>query len=253
MQNNMKNFIKDDEMISDLQRDGLFILQKKNSFKFGTDAVLLSDFAADIKSDRIMDLCTGSGIVPILLHAKTSAKEIWGVEIQHSFAEMAQRSVEMNNIGKRVKIIEADLKKIDFEKRSLDMITCNPPYMEYGNAVINEINSKTIARHEILCKIDDITRTASKLLKTKGHLVMVHRPSRLCDVTEAMRRYDIEPKRIRFVHSQADKTPVLFLIDGIYKGGKELKILPPLLLQNKDGGESDEIKKIYGRFTEERV
>ena len=247
-----KEYLNDDEILSDLQRDNLFILQKKSGFKFGTDAVLLSDFASEIRSDRIIDLCTGGAIVPILLFAKTSAREIYGVEIQHESADMAKRSVLLNGIEDRVKIIESDLKKLDLEKRSFDTVTCNPPYMKIGSAIINELDEKTIARHEVLCTIDDVVRVSSELLKNKGHLVMVHRPIRLCDVTEAMRRYDIEPKRIRFVHSKADKPPVLFLIDGMYKGGSELKVLPPLILQNQNGEESDEVKMIYGRNYTER-
>ncbi len=242
-----KDYIKSNEILSDLQRDNLFIIQKKDGFKFGTDAVLLSDFASKIRADKIIDLCTGGGIVPILLYAKTAASKIYGVEIQHESANSAMRSVELNGIGGRVHIIEGDLKELELEKRSFDVVTCNPPYMKSGSAVINDLNSKTIARHEVLCTIDDVAKASARLLKNKGHLVMVHRPSRLCDVTGSMRKYDIEPKCIRFVHSSCNKPPVLFLIDGMYKGGSELKVMPPLILQNENGGESDELREIYGR------
>jgi len=236
-----------DEFISDLQRDSLVLIQKKSSFRFGTDAVLLSDFAKDIKGEKILDLCTGSGIVPVLLYAKTNAEEIYGVEIQEDIADMAMRSVELNKIGNRVKIICADLKKLDFEKRSFDIITCNPPYMKAGNALLNNRDTKSVSRHEILCTIDDVTACAADLLRDKGHLVMVHRPSRLADVICSMRNHGIEPKRLRMVHATADKPPVLFLIDGTYKGGSELRVMEPLVLTDENGGESEEVRMIYGR------
>ncbi len=238
---------KTDEIICDLQRDSLVVIQKKEGFRFGTDAVLLSDFAASVKADRILDFCTGSGIVPILLYAKTKASEIHGVEIQEPLADMAQRSVELNGIGGRVFIRCADLRDSGLRSGYFDMITCNPPYMRCGSAIANADDSKTIARHEVMCTINDVTEQAKKLLKNKGHLVLVHRPSRLSDVIFSMKSCGIEPKRLRFVHTTSDKPPVLFLIDGVLGGGSELKVMNPLILTAPDGGESDELKEIYGR------
>lgn len=243
----------DKEFISDLQTDGLVIIQKENGFRFGTDAVLLSDFAKDIKSDRIVDLCTGTGIVPILLYAKTRASYILGIELQEEIADMAKRSVELNNICHRVQIKCQDLRSLELTPHSFDMVTVNPPYMKCGNAITNEHDTKTISRHEVMCTLEDVISCSSKLLKNKGHLVMVHRPSRLADVIYTMRKNNIEPKRLRMVHSQADKAPSLFLIDGALGGGEELKVLPPLIMQNPDGSESLELKKIYNRdFKENR-
>ncbi len=237
----------DKEFISDLQRNGLVIIQKENGFRFGTDAVLLSDFAKDIRGDQILDLCTGTGIVPILLHAKTKASYICGVEIQPDIAHMAQRSVELNKIGDRVSILCEDLRTLSLPPHSFDIVTANPPYMKAGNAITNDFDTKTISRHEVMCKLDDVISAAALMLRDKGHLVMVHRPSRLADVIYSMRKHRIEPKRLRMVHSTPEKAPSMFLIDGALNGGEELKVLPPLIMQSQSGGESDELKQIYER------
>lgn len=237
----------DKEFISDLQRDGLVIIQKENGFRFGTDAVLLSDFAKDVRAERILDLCTGSGIVPILLYAKTNAKHICGIEIQPDIADMALRSVKLNCIEDRVSIVCEDLKKLTLPKHSFDTVTVNPPYMKAGNAITNDFDTKTISRHEVMCNLDDVISAGADMLKDKGHLIMVHRPSRLADVICTMRKYSIEPKRLRMVHSQPDKAPSLFLIDGALHGGEELKILPPLIMLDENSNESEELKSIYER------
>ena len=237
----------DKEFISDLQIGGLVIIQKENGFRFGTDAVLLSDFAKDVRADRIVDLCTGTGIVPILLYAKTGASHIMGIEIQEEIADMAKRSVKLNDIGHRVSIECGDLRRLSLTPHSYDMVTVNPPYMKCGNAITNDLDTKTISRHEVMCTLEDVISCSAKLLKNKGHLVMVHRPSRLADVISAMRRYNIEPKRLRMVHPQAHKAPSLFLIDGALCGGEELKVLPPLIMQDEFGNESPELKDIYER------
>ena len=239
--------IKNDETLEDLQRDGLKIIQKVDGFRFGADAVLLSDFAKDVPSGKTLDLCTGSGIIPTLLSAKTNTPELFGLEIQEEIAEMARRSAELNGISDRVKICQGDLKIAHeiYGKRQFDVVTCNPPYMPVGTAVVNEADSKTIARHEVFCNLEDVISSASKLVKQKGHFLLVHKPSRLTDILCLMRRYDIEPKRIRFVCKKIGAEPSLVLVDGAYKGGIELRILPPLFLYNPDGSETDELKRIY--------
>lgn len=239
--------IKNDETLEDLQRDGLKIIQKVDGFRFGADAVLLSDFAKDVPSGKTLDLCTGSGIIPTLLSAKTNTPELFGLEIQEEIAEMARRSAELNGISDRVKICQGDLKIAHeiYGKRQFDVVTCNPPYMPVGTAVVNEADSKTIARHEVCCNLEDVISSASKLVKQKGHFLLVHKPSRLTDILCLMRRYGIEPKRIRFVCKKIGAEPSLVLVDGAYKGGIELRILPPLFLYNPDGSETDELKRIY--------
>lgn len=238
-----------DETVDDLQVGSLRLIQKKNGFKFGTDAVLLSDFAKALPSKRTLDLCTGSGIVPILLSAKTAAPEIHALEIQHDIADMARRSVELNGLEERIFVKEGNL--CDgfsiYKKRSFDVITCNPPYMRAGAGILNKNDSKIISRHEVMCSLEDIISVSSGLLTLGGHLVMVHRPSRLSDIISLMRRYKTEPKRIRFVHKTAAAEPTLVLLDGLFGAKSDVRILPPLLLQNERGGESDELKAIYSR------
>ena len=240
----------DDECVDDLQINGLKIFQKTDGFKFGIDAVLLSDFAKDAPSKRTVDLCTGTGIIPLLLSAKTKTPYICGVEIQKDIADMAKRSVIYNKLGKRVEIIEADLKTFPqkYGKGSFDKVVCNPPYMKALTAVINQADTKTISRHEVMCTLDDVIKAAADLLLPKGRLFMVHRPQRLADVLCSMRKFHIEPKRLRMVAPSPSKAPNLMLVEGMYFGGEELRMLPELYIYNEDGSYSEEIDRIYGRI-----
>ena len=238
-----------DETLEDLQLGGLFLIQKKTGFRFGIDAVLLSDFAKDILSHKTLDLCAGNGIIPILLSAKSGAKEIFGLEIQESVFNMSVRSVELNNLQNRIFLTCGDVKNATeiYGKRQFDVITCNPPYMPKGRGIQNPENEKIIARHEVLCTLEDIIEVSAQLLKYRGHLMLVHKPSRLADIIYLMRQNDIEPKRIRFIHKSLGSEPSLILVDGSFKGGKELRIMPPLYLYNDDGSETDELREVYGR------
>ena len=241
--------IFDDETLEDLQLLGLRLIQKKSGFRFGIDAVLLADFAKDIVSEKTLDLCTGSAVIPILLSAKTKTQEIFGLEIQQSVFDTAVRSVSLNNLENRIFLTLGDLKnsaKI-YGKRKFDLITCNPPYMQIGSGIQNPCDEKLVARHEILCTLEDVVRVSSDLLKHKGHLALVHKPSRLADIVYFMRSYDLEPKRIRFIHKSQKSEPSLVLIDAVFKGGKELRIMPPLYLYNDDGSETKELREVYGR------
>ena len=239
--------LENNEVIEDLQINNLKILQKKDGFKFGTDAVLLSDFAKDIIAKNALDLCTGSAIIPLLLSAKTKISSFFAIEIQPDIADMAKRSVLLNSLEDRIDITMGDLKDSIslYGKRRFDLITCNPPYMKKGSAVLNESDSKIISRHEVLCDLEDIIRVSSQLISLTGHLVMVHRPSRLCDLIFLMRKYNIEPKRIRFVQKTANDAPSLVLCDGLYNGKSDVKILPPLILYNDDQTPSQEFLRIY--------
>lgn len=243
--------IRNDECLDDLQ-NGLFIIQKQNGFKFGIDAVLLSDFAKDASSKRTLDLCTGTGIVPLLLCAKTDTPYINGLEIQADIAEMAKRSVKYNNLEKRVDIQQGDLKEAAeiYGKGIFDKITCNPPYMKGGSGIQNNTDTKSISRHEVMCTLDDVIRISRDLLVSKGKFFMVHRPSRLADILYTMRKYRIEPKRMRFVYPNVSKAPNLVLIEGMKDGGAELKLMPPLYVYQDDGTYSEEINIIYGRSKE---
>lgn len=240
--------IRIDECLDDLQ-NGLFIIQKKDGFKFGVDAVLLADFAKTAKSVNTLDLCTGTGIVPLLLTEKTDTLNIFGLEIQKDIAEMAARSIEYNNLDDRVHITEGDLKNAAdiYGKGRFDKITCNPPYMKCGAGLQNDADTKSVSRHEILCTLDDVLRVSRELLISKGRFFMVHRASRLADILCTMRKYGIEPKRLRLIHPSPEKAPNLVLVEGMKDGGEELKILPSLYVYGSDGNYSDEINMIYGR------
>lgn len=221
----------ENERIDDLQINGLKIIQNTKAFCFGIDAVLLSDFAKDIKDNStVVDLCSGTGIVAILLQAKTKAKKIYAVEIQKEIAEMAKRSVELNNQQDVIEILNEDLKKLDnvLPKASIDVVTVNPPYKKSGSGIINDMDTKAISRHEVSCTLEDVIQTSAKILKVGGTFYMIHRTERLVDVLYKMRLEKLEPKKIKFIHPTYDKAPNLFLVEGV-KGGKSfLKVDSPI-------------------------
>ncbi|MBO5143826.1 MAG: tRNA1(Val) (adenine(37)-N6)-methyltransferase [Clostridia bacterium] len=241
--------LKEDERIDDLQCNGLKIIQNKKEFCFGIDAVLLSDFAKKTKRNaKVIDLCTGTGIIAILLTAKSSAKKIIGVEIQKHIAEMATRSVKMNNLSEQVQIINEDLTKLKniIPAGTIDTITVNPPYKPKNSGVINEKDTKTIARHEISCTLEDIVKESARLLNTGGNLCMVHKVERMTDLFVLFRKYKLEPKRMRLVYSKFGEPATLVLIEGV-KGGKPfLKMEPPIFVYEKDNEYTKQIKEIYG-------
>lgn len=241
--------LKNNERIDDLQYKGLKIIQNEKDFCFGIDAVLLSDFAKGIKKDSyVVDLCTGNGIVAILLSGKTEAREICGVEIQEKVAKMAIRSVEMNNIQDRVKIVNEDLNKLrdKIKAGTVDAITVNPPYKAKNSGLINERDSKTIARHEISCTLEDIIIESARELKSSGNLYMIHKTERLVDILYLMRKHKIEPKRIRFIHPNVNEAPNLVLIEGVRSGRAFLKVEKPLYVYKENGEYTKDIKEIYG-------
>lgn len=240
--------LKEHERIDDLQYKGLKIIQNIKSFCFGIDAVLLSDFAKDMKkNEKIVDLCTGTGVIAILLAGKTNAREIIGVEIQEEFADMAKRSIEMNSLQDRVKIINKDLNKLKsyIPSATVDAVTVNPPYIKKGSGIINEKDSKVIARHEISCTLDDVIRESSRLLNFNGTLYMVHKAERLVDIFCLMRKYKIEPKRIRFIHPRFNEPANLVMIEGSKSGGSFLIHEKPLYIYEDKEEYTDEIYKIY--------
>ncbi len=241
--------LKEKERIDDLQLGGLKLIQNTEAFCFGVDAVLLSDFA-DVKRDQaVLDIGSGTGIIPILLAGKTKAKTITGLEIQENMAEMATRSVVLNGLQDRVKIIHGDIKKHSeyFGKSSFDVVVSNPPYTNKGGGLVNPHDGKAISRHEILCTLEDVVSSAAALLVTGGQFAMVHRPERLADIICCMRDCGIEPKYLRFVHPKPFKKPNMILIKGNRNGNPELKVMEPLYVYNSDGNYSHEINRIYGR------
>lgn len=250
----MKNdLINDYERLDDLNIGGLRIIQNPSQFCFGVDAVLLADFASYgiKKQNKVIDLCSGNGIIPILLTHKTAETDIVGLEIQEDIAEMAMRSVKFNDIGDRVDVICGDLKNAnqEFGKSSFNNVTCNPPYKEYGGGLINKHSASAIARHEIMCNLEDIIKVSAELLIPQGKLAMIHRPERLIDIVTLMRKYKIEPKRLRFIHPSANKTATMILVEGAYCGKPKLFLEPPLYIYEGTGTNyTSEINSIYERM-----
>ncbi len=240
--------LRSNERIDDLHRKNYKIIQSPNKFCFGIDAVLLTGFAQVKDGANVLDLGTGTGIIPILLEAKTKGKHFVGLEIQEESAEMATRSVRLNELDDKVSIIQGDIKEADqlFPLSSFDVVTSNPPYMNGHNGLKNELEPKTIARHEVLCTLEDVIKTASSLMKVGGRFYMVHRPHRLPEIMVTLKKYKCEPKRIRFVHPYVDKEPNMVLIESIRHGKPLLKVDPPLIVYEEVGKYTDEIYDIYG-------
>lgn len=236
------------ERIDDLQRKGYKIIQNTEKFCFGMDAVLLSSFVAVKEGENVLDMGTGTGIIPILLEAKTEGKHFTGLEIQSESAEMAGRSVALNNLCEKIDIVEGDIKEATkiFGKNIFNVVTVNPPYMNDLHGIKNPDMPKAIARHEVLCTLDDVVREASGVLKQNGRLYMVHRPHRLVEIIQAMKNYKLEPKRIRFVHPYEDKEANMVLIEAL-KGGKSMvKIEKPLIVYKDVNVYTDELLEMYG-------
>ena len=238
--------LKDTERIDDLQLKGLRLIQDKTGFCFGVDAVLLANFAKVKRGAKVVDLGTGTGIIPMLIAGKSEASEIIGVEIQEEVYEMATRSVRLNNLEDRVRIINADIKTIDkeLEVHGYHVVTSNPPYMHI-DGIKNPNDKKAISRHEVLCNLEDVIRAASRLTMPKGKFFMIHRPTRLVDIIDLGRKYRLEPKQIQFIHPRANKAPNLMLVEFAKDGRPELKILDPLYVYGEDGNYTEELKAIY--------
>lgn len=236
------------ERIDYLNRNGYKIIQKIDGFCFGMDAVLLSDFARVKRGERVLDFGTGTGVLPILLEAKTEGSKFYGLEIQKEFADMAKRSVLLNHLEEKVEIVHGDIKNASslFERESFQVITCNPPYMVDNNGLKNPNSSKAIARHEICCNFYDIVTEAKKLLKPMGRLFLVHRTFRLAELVNTLVENGMEPKRMRFVHPFIDKEPNIVLIEAIKGAKSRIKIEPPLIVYKKEGVYTEEIYHIYG-------
>ena len=237
------------ETIDDLQLDGLKLIQKTDNFRFGVDAVLLSDFAKPKKNDRVLDIGTGTGIIPILIAAKTGAAHITGIEIQPEMAEMASRSVKMNELSERINILHGDIRDWEsvFSKGEFDLVVANPPYMSVNSAIKSSSDAKAIARHEIKCTLEDLVSAAAGVLKPNGKFALIHKPARLVDILDLFRKNSIEPKLLRFVFSKNDVPPSMVLVHGTKFGKKELRVKENLYIFNQDGSYSDEINRIYNR------
>ena len=240
--------LKENERLDDLQRNGLQIIQKTDGFCFGMDAVLLSGFASVKPGERALDLGTGTGIIPLLLSAKTKGDHFTGLEIQTEIMKMAQRSVALNGLEKKIDIIQGDIKEASriFGAASFDVVTSNPPYMNDAHGLKNPGDVKAISRHEVLCTLEDVVREGTKALKPGGRFYMVHRPHRLAEIITVMRQYKLEPKRMKFVHPFADKDANMVLIEAVRGGGTWMKVEAPVIVYKEPGVYTDEIYEIYG-------
>ncbi|MFQ9934171.1 MAG: tRNA1(Val) (adenine(37)-N6)-methyltransferase [Lachnospiraceae bacterium] len=237
------------ERIDDLERKGYKIIQNRGRFCFGMDAVLLSGFALVKDGENVIDLGTGTGIIPILLEAKTKGSHFTGLEIQKDSADMAQRSVALNSLERKIDIVCGDIKEADliFGKASFNVVTSNPPYMNDLHGIKNPHEELAIARHEVMCTLDDVVKQAAALLKPKGRFYMVHRPHRLVEIINTFVKYKIEPKRVRFVHPYKDKDANMVLIEGLRGGKSMIKVESPIIVYDSEGNYTDEILRIYGK------
>lgn len=240
--------LKENERIDDLQRNGYQIIQDSGRFCFGMDAVLLSGFARAKEGDHVLDLCTGTGIIPILMEAKTEAAKFTALEIQEDSADMARRSVLLNHLEEKVDIVTGDVKEADtlFKAASFDVITCNPPYMTGQHGIQNKDEAKTIARHEVLCTLEDVIRVSARLLKPGGNFFMVHRPFRLSEIMVLLHQYKLEPKRMQLVYPYVDKEPNMVLIEANRGGKPRLTVEKPLIVYKEPGIYMPEIYDVYG-------
>lgn len=240
--------LKENERLDELQRNGYRIIQNPEKFCFGMDAVLLSGFARAKEGGKVLDLGTGTGIIPILLEAKTKASHLTGLEIQEESADMAARSVALNGLQDKIRIVQGDIKEAGtlFGAASFDVVTCNPPYMIGQHGLKNPGAPKAIARHEILCTLEDVVSQTAKLLRPGGNFFMVHRPFRLAEIMVLLREYKLEPKRMQLVYPYVDKEPNMVLIEANRGGRARMTVEKPLIVYKEAGVYMPEIYDIYG-------
>lgn len=234
------------ERIDDLNLNGKKIIQNPDYFCFGIDSVLLANFVESSSSKNlIVDLCSGSGVIPVIISQKKKFDKIYGVELQEEMYDLLKRNISINSLEDAIVPVKGNIKDYTMDKK-VDIVVCNPPYKEVGTGIVNENDIKYIARHEKECTLEDVFRCASRLLKQKGKLYIVHKPQRLVDLIDFARKYNLEAKKIRFVYPTLKSAASIVLIEYVYFGGNEINVLPPLI-EYKDNGEyTDEIYKIYG-------
>lgn len=244
--NHQTELVKAGERVDDLQ-NGFYVIQNQNKFCFGMDAVLLSGFARIRKGDHVLDMGTGTGIIPILLKSKTEGEHFTGLEIQEECADMATRSVQYNGLESAVDIVCGDIKEAAgiFGAASFDVVTSNPPYMIGAHGLQNPYMAKAIARHEVLCTLEDVVSQASKVLKDRGRFFMVHRPFRLAEIFSVLTRYKLEPKRMQLVYPYIDREPNMVLIEALKGGNSRITVEKPLIVYEKPGVYTKDILEIY--------
>lgn len=240
--------VKAGERVDDLRRNGYRIIQDPERFCFGMDAVLLAGFAREATGKRLLDIGTGTGILPLLMEARTEILHLFGLEIQEESADMARRSVKLNGLEEKIEIVTGDIKEADklFEAASFDVVICNPPYMIGQHGLRNTEPAKTIARHEVCCTFQDIAAMTAKLLKPDGHFYLVHRPFRLAEILVTLNSCRLEPKRMQLVYPFVDKEPNMVLIEAVRGGRSRMTVEKPLIVYESPGVYTEEICGIYG-------
>ncbi len=241
--------INKDETLDDLLTKGLKIIQKSNGFRFTLDSVLLAHFVTLKAGDRVVDLGTGTGVIPLLLAARQEKIQITGVEIQPEIAEMAMRSVALNKLNNKITILEGDLRVIHnvLERGEYQVVTANPPYGILGGGLVNPSYTKAQSRHELTCKLEDIVQAAARLLNYQGRFALIHRVDRLADLLALLRQYDLEPKRMRFIHSFQDRHACHVLLEARRGAATDLEIMSPLIVYREPGIYTAEILRMYGK------
>ncbi|MFB9273868.1 tRNA1(Val) (adenine(37)-N6)-methyltransferase [Cohnella cellulosilytica] len=239
-----RTLLQPGERLDDLLTHELKIIQSPEVFSFSLDAVLLARFAAVPPRGRVLDLCTGNGVIPLLLTTRTEAA-VDGIEIQPRLADMARRSVGINGLDNRIHIIEGDLRQWKPAGELYDAVTVNPPYLPVASGDRKTNVHQAMARHEIGCKLEDVIEACARSVKAGGRVAMVHRPSRLADIVDLMRRCRIEPKRVRFVHPRRDAEANMILIEGTRDGRPEVRLLPPLIVYEEDGEYTQELLAVF--------
>ena len=240
--------LKDGERLDELHRNGYRIIQNARKFCFGMDAVLLSGFARVKAGERVLDLGTGTGIIPILLRGKTPGRNFTGLEIQEESADMARRSVAYNHLEDSISIVTGDIREAAalFRAASFDVVTSNPPYMTDSHGLVNPDLPKAIARHELLCSLEDVVRGAAGVLRPRGRFYLVHRPFRLAEIMTVLVRYRLEPKRMRLVYPFVEKEPNMVLLEAVQGGNSRITVEKPLIVYREPGVYTEEIYEIYG-------
>jgi len=240
--------VDSETVIEDLQRGGLRFIQWRGAFRFGMDSVLLADFIKCKKGGAILDLCTGTGIIPVLLTARTEAARVTGLEIQPESAEIARENAALNGLQAVIGIITGDLRRIaqHCPAAAFDAVSANPPYIKYRGGLVNPDAAVALARHEIACGLEDVAAAAAYALKPRGHFYMVHKPHRLAEIICALRRVKLEPKALRFAHPRVADRPSLVLVEAVKNGGAGVTVMPPLIIYDENGAYTPEVSRIYG-------
>ena len=219
------------EKLHDIKCGGLKLIQNVHGFRYGTDAVLLADFVNLKSGERVLDFCTGSGIIPLLLLARNKASEICGIEIEEEIVKTACKTAKLNGVEDKLKFICGDIKKASkIVEGSFDVITCNPPYSKNGSGMMSESNKIARARYEVDCTLDDVVKSAAKVLKFGGRFYIVHKAERLVDIVCTLRESKLEPKELRFVHTKPGKKAELVMVCAVLGGGVQINVLPPIIL-----------------------